>query len=724
MRLKCRRVLSVHGAYSACSGPELNQWVVGRKDGTMNLYGSDGSLEKVASVGSKPVLVTRVYSGACVCYISGNACGVYDFHRRKIILSFDTTSAHTALSEPSRGVLVVVSKRKVRWTEDLRKVHVIPTEEKLSTIAFKSSYEIICVSGGSLMRLDLLTGEQSAAGLPRIPSYWRTPQFSLVLVKDTIIVGVGSDVYSATESNAFSSKVTWKNGQAPKALISQEPFYLALFSDRCDLVNPEFGTVYATADVEGGELRLPPPGSAVVDASGVIDFGYEVSIDDLENMENLSEAASLAARLPELKSDTSALQFRYAAELFEKKEISRALAIYNSLEADDQVASLAMPLLEQPVQDNERPIRMVASYLAEARRKLRIRDHAFSEVIDNALFRCYVHMHSPLVGPLLRSKNRCTEFVVRQLLPEESHWKVITEFYKSHEQHEAALKLLAAHSDTELAAYLENLGPSEPELVLNYARDLIQRYGEKFAKPLFWDERWPSSVEIFKYLREISPSMAFDYLVHRIAVGDGSPEIHELYAQQLEGDELTIFLKRSTCYRPDVLLETLTSEHGTVSLPATVILYCRLGHHAEAVDTYLTANEYDAAIEYVSQHGGVFHLLNRLLAQPERQPVLIKLLNICGPPTALEMLPDTLKAAELGPYLIQRARESASEMQGSKITAALRYLDLGNTSVKLADSQKQFVVVEPTSMCAVCRKRLGLAVLGVRDKKAVHFGCL
>lgn len=724
MRLECRRALSVLDAYSACPGPESNQWIVGKKDGNIYFYGSDGSLEKVARVGTKPVLVTRVYDEANVCYISGRSCGVYNFHKRKVVLSFNTTSASMALAEPRRGVLVVASKRKVRWTDDMRQVHTIDIGERLSAMVFQDSYEMICMCYGSLMKLDLLTGEQSTAGLPRLPGFWRAHQYSAIIVNNLLVVGVGPAVYTVNEDNTVLADVSWKNSQQPKALLSLPPFYIAVFSDHCDLVNPDVGKVYSSVTVKGAELRLPSPGSVVVDATGILEFKFDVAIHDFEKMGSLGEAACLAARLPALKSETFELQERYATELFEKGEYNQALSIFDSLKSYEQVATLIVPLLEHAGHEYDEPIKLVSSYLASARRKLRIKDHTFSETVDNALFRCYVHMHSPLVGSLLRSQNRCSEFVVCQLLPKESHWKDLADFFKSRGQHDAALQLVADHSDNELAAYLETLVAPEPDLVFKYGRGLVQKYGEKYARPLFWDEAWCSSIRIFSYLNDISSKLALSYMKYRIANGDNSPELHEVNAQQLDGPDLLAFLRSSTAYRPEVLLESMQKGDKDAVLPAKAILFSRLGHHAEAIDAYLEAEEYGAAIEYAAHHGGVQHLFDRLLTQPGRHSDMINLLNLCGPPTALAQLPDSFTASELGPYLIQRARESASELQESKIVAALRHLDLGNTSLDLADKEKQFVIIEPTSKCAICHKRLGLSVLGIRENKAVHFGCL
>ncbi|KAK9239635.1 hypothetical protein V1525DRAFT_397966 [Lipomyces kononenkoae] len=109
----------------------------------------------------------------------------------------------------------------------------------------------------------------------------------------------------------------------------------------------------------------------------------------------------------------------------------------------------------------------------------------------------------------------------------------------------------------------------------------------------------------------------------------------------------------------------------------------------------------DAALELLSNHGSRVSAID-----------------------ALELLPEDIKMASLGPFLEAHLRATNESVSRDRLLASLLKTELVRTQQTLIDVRSKNVVISDTRVCPVCVKRLGNSVISVFPNRAVvHYGC-
>jgi hypothetical protein len=209
--------------------------------------------------------------------------------------------------------------------------------------------------------------------------------------------------------------------------------------------------------------------------------------------------------------------------------------------------------------DNESPEEAAEQFLRttqnESEKALEEKLRNTFHVVDTALFRAYMFSQPYLAGSLFRIPNFCDPEVVNEKLLEHNRYTELVDFFYGKKLHKEALNLLrrfgtaakpdesapTLHGPNRTIQYLQNLPPSELDLILEHATWTLKANPEYAMEIFIGDTENAETLprdKVVAFLRDIDPQLEGKYLEHIInELDDMTPDFHnrlvELYVNNL-----------------------------------------------------------------------------------------------------------------------------------------------------------------------------------------------
>lgn len=192
------------------------------------------------------------------------------------------------------------------------------------------------------------------------------------------------------------------------------------------------------------------------------------------------------------------------------------------------------------------------------------------KLVDTTLFRAYMYSRPTLAGSLFRIPNFCDPDVVNEKLLEHNRYTELVDFFYGKKLHKEALELLrrfgsaekpdedapSLHEPDRTIQYLENLPPSEIDLIFEHAKWVLKANPEHAMEIFTGDTENAESLpreRVVAFLNDVDTQLEGKYLEHIInELEDMTPDLHnrlvELYVKNLkemdQGDEWNDLMER------------------------------------------------------------------------------------------------------------------------------------------------------------------------------------
>ncbi|KAG0169936.1 Vacuolar morphogenesis protein 6 [Apophysomyces sp. BC1034] len=392
-----------------------------------------------------------------------------------------------------------------------------------------------------------------------------------------------------------------------------------------------------------------------------------------------------------------------------------------------------------------------------------------ASLVDTALLKSYMMTNDALVGPLLRVQNNCDVQECETILLDKKKYKELVDLYNCKGLHADALDLLAKlgqQADGPLRGvlptvrYLQRLGSSQLDLVLNYSRWVLEK-DPRLGMDIFIDdlaevETFPRE-KILHHLESISSDLSILYLEYILEeLQDNSPEFHNRLAIAYLDEILSVkpddqerkaevrsrmlnFLRSSTHYRAEKILIRLPMDD---LFEERAVLLSRIGQHDQALDIYVyKLKNYAMAEEYCTkvyqedpEKGERMYLtLLRVYLQPSnnQKPPLEPALDLLAhhgshinASEVLSLLPKDTGVKGLFPFLEKYIRASNQNRNMDMIVKNLLKAEQLLVEEQLAFYRSRAVKITDDRMCPQCNKRIGNSVFAVfPNGVVVHYSC-
>ncbi|KAI9155346.1 transporter [Paramyrothecium foliicola] len=404
-------------------------------------------------------------------------------------------------------------------------------------------------------------------------------------------------------------------------------------------------------------------------------------------------------------------------------------------------------------------------------------------VVDTALFRAYMFSQPFLAGSLFRIPNFCDPEVVNEKLLEHNRYTELVDFFYGKKLHKEALDLLrkfgtaakpdeaapALHGPNRTIQYLQNLPPTELDLILEHASWTLKASPEYAMEIFIGDTENAETLprdKVAAFLRKLDPQLERKYLEHIInELDDITPDFHdrlvELYVNNLthmkhdeEWDSLMErFVKFLGASKPVYGLGKAFSMIPKDDPPfyeAQAVVLSNMGQHKQALDIFVfKMKDYAKAEEYCNRvhkaqdstlsspvnktmtddaddaPPSIYHILLSLYLRPPspQEPLLDPAIDLLAKhgsrlPAAstLGLIPDDLPVRSLESYFRGRIRSVNSLMNETRIVSGLRKaegisiaarLHLGDDVAGGQGGRNRHVTITDESHCVVCHKKLG-----------------
>jgi len=293
--------------------------------------------------------------------------------------------------------------------------------------------------------------------------------------------------------------------------------------------------------------------------------------EDGSDASSTRDASSARDEEKDLKSSVRELQ-GYLADV--RRRFQRFLGPDGNLkvpaptEATDEASASVLKLLDFPTPE---------AFLEAIRAKARL--------VDTTLFRAHMFATPSLAGSLFRIANFCDPDVVMERLEETGRYNDLIDFLYGKKLHRQALELLYRFGQeesgllsgpTRTAAYLQNLPPSQIDLIIEFAEWPL-REDHDLGMEIFLAETENAETlprpRVLAFLESIDAKLAIQYLEHVIHEwNDMSPDLHQrlltLYLDRINADKndkeykdkFLTMLKESEQYSPAKMLDLLDRE--------------------------------------------------------------------------------------------------------------------------------------------------------------------
>ncbi|KAI8253393.1 hypothetical protein K4K58_007224 [Colletotrichum sp. SAR11_239] len=242
-----------------------------------------------------------------------------------------------------------------------------------------------------------------------------------------------------------------------------------------------------------------------------------------------------------------------------------------------------------------------------------------SRMVDTALFRTYMTTSPSLAGSLFRLPNFCDPDVVNEALLAHNRYNELVDFFSGKKLHSQALELLkrfgtaekpdetapALHGPQRTVMYLQNLPPSEIDLILQYS-EWVLKADPKLAMEIFIADSENAETlpraRVARFLGGINPSLEVQYLEHIInELDDTTPDFHnrlaELFIRQLKekrrDDEWDAEMERFVAFLKTSGQYSLSKAFGLIPrddpafYEAQAVVLSNMGSHKQALEIYV-----------------------------------------------------------------------------------------------------------------------------------------
>lgn len=294
--------------------------------------------------------------------------------------------------------------------------------------------------------------------------------------------------------------------------------------------------------------------------------------------------------------------------------------------------------------------KLLRTTLDESEKKQEERLRETFKLVDTTLFRAYMFSQPSLAGPLVRLPNFCDPDVLNEKLLEHNRYTDLVDFFYGKKLHKKALELLkrfgsaekpdenasSLHGPDRTIQYLQNLPPSEFDLILEYAPWVLKAAPERAMEIFIGDTENAESLpreKVVAFLHDVDTQLEGKYLEHIInELDDMTPDLHnrlvELYVKNLsemergqEWDDLmdrfVKFLRESrqvyslskafSMIPRDGKLIRIIGAHSPLIVAldpafyeAQAVVLFNMGQHKQALEIYVfKMKDYNRAEEYV-----------------------------------------------------------------------------------------------------------------------------
>ncbi|PHH84838.1 hypothetical protein CDD83_1296 [Cordyceps sp. RAO-2017] len=505
-----------------------------------------------------------------------------------------------------------------------------------------------------------------------------------------------------------------------------------------------------------------------------------------------SDAASVASGRKETVEDDDMEGAKEAANKedrpLEGKELIKAVLELNSYLAGtrarlqrvlDPVTAKLKPQPDRQDSVEEAGERFLRTSQNESEQKLEEELRETFRLVDTTLFRSYMLSQPSLAGSLFRIPNFCDPSVVNEKLLEHNRFTELVDFFYGKRMHKDALELLhrfgsarkpdeaapALHGPDRTIQYLQNLPPSEIDVILEHAAWTLESNPD-YAMEIFVGDTENAETmprdKVISFLQEMDTNLERHYLEHIIdELEDMTPDFHnrlaELYVEHLAGaekgdgwdglmDKLLRFLRGSRQIYSLTKALGLMPKDDPSFYEARAVVLSNMGEHREALEIYVfKMKDFAKAEEYCNRlhksqetfvspgaspaledpTKSTYHTLLSLYMKPPfpykklLEPAL-DLLSKHGsrlPATStLSLIPDNLPIGALEAYFRGRIRSVTSLVNESRIVANLRKaegisvaarLHLGDDATGGQGGRNRHVIITDERHCVVCHKKLG-----------------
>lgn len=294
--------------------------------------------------------------------------------------------------------------------------------------------------------------------------------------------------------------------------------------------------------------------------------------------------------------------------------------------------------------------------------------------------------------------------------------------------------------------YLQALGAEHLDLILAESHWVLDRAPDDGVSIFTCDEHLDvlPPRRVADDLAAVRPALAMAYLEQLLLTRDVEvPALHTQLArlyltEHADEDTMLAFLKRSTLYDADVLLDAMPARPALPHVRAWLL--GRLARHDDALALYIAElHDLDAAEAYCAAHaaGAADHgtaLLSTLLrlvstALPDQLERAVAILMQYASVVALDEiwthLPADVPVATVAPLFTRALRAQASQLATLRVEQALGAARDADLSRQLRASHARHVLVSEGRTCAQCQRRLGRSVLAVipASGTTMHYYC-
>ncbi|UNI16177.1 Vacuolar morphoproteinsis protein 6, variant 2 [Purpureocillium takamizusanense] len=510
---------------------------------------------------------------------------------------------------------------------------------------------------------------------------------------------------------------------------------------------------------------------------------------------NISDAASVTSAKKDAteEDDTESAKESPAEDKpLQGKELTKAVLELNSYLAGtrarlqrviDPVTGRLKPRTDQGSSAEEAAERFLRTTQDESEQKLEEELRKTFRLVDTTLFRAYMFSQPSLAGSLFRIPNFCDPDVVNERLLEHNRYNELVDFFYGKRLHKEALDLLrrfgsttkpdeaapTLHGPDRTIQYLQNLPPSEIDLVLEYAGWTLKSNPD-YAMEIFTGDTENAETlpreRVISFLREVDTKLERLYLEHIInELDDMTADFHnrlvELYVRNLtgmsKGEEFDALMDKFIKFlRDSRQVYGLTRAFAQIPkddpsfYEAQAVVLSNMGSHRQALDIFVfKMKDYGKAEEYCNRvhkqqeaaaasteeseksdvaddsTKSIYHILLSLYLKPpppheaQLEPAL-DLLSKHGsrlPATStLGLIPDDLPVGALEAYFRGRIRSANSLVNESRIVAGLRKAEFISTAARLhlgdnvdggQGGRNRHVTITDERHCVVCHKKLG-----------------
>lgn len=279
-----------------------------------------------------------------------------------------------------------------------------------------------------------------------------------------------------------------------------------------------------------------------------------------------SDAASVKSAKTEADEETKeAPKHRASSHVLDGKELNEAVLELNSYLAGtrarlqrviDPVTGKLKPRSDSYVSSEEdSEEKFLRTGQTEEEKKHEEETRNTFRLVDTTLFRAYMHSRPTLAGSLFRIPNFCDPDVVNEKLLENNRYTELIDFFHGKKLHKQALDLLrkfgsatkpdsaapTLHGPDRTIQYLQNLPPSEIDLILEHAGWVLKANPDYAIEIFIGDTENAETLprdRVVQFLRELDSKLEARYLEHIIEeLDDQTPELQnrlvELFIKNL-----------------------------------------------------------------------------------------------------------------------------------------------------------------------------------------------